>query len=472
VWLDVLDSRIISLAHQLDALNDNLNLDSSEDAIDASGLRYLDVDHCSALKAGSNTFVAISGHPILSEASGISTSDGDRLGLRWLSPQRASAVLREAWRQRDFSKTWDAAAMVDAANNAAHLLRGASLREIGDASPLSMSNTAVVQSCELTESRVHNKCVDGTRSIELLCVVNSSITDGPSNCAFGWSPRNTVTGTALWSMLSAATFPLSTVAASTVTTTAARGSNGLCIRHVRYWDVSAVESAPQLDASLSRMAVISSSKTNATEANSFSGTAPRLQRPWSTWVKLSGATVWAHTTKPPPLQLGLGSILSGRPPLFSESLLPLPHHLKPAKRIKNDATRDVPESGHASKGGITEPEFKPQLLNPRGVTALCWQGFLRIHSKDIWRGGSSGGDGRINKTMDTDKFGGSAVTDQTFIEVVGLTCSITNICDISLDVLLVITLVLFLRYTVAAYVAVQCCSFLFVCLLCGNYRFK
>jgi hypothetical protein len=74
--------------------------------------------------------------------------------------------------------------------------------------------------------------------------------------------------------------------------------------------------------------------------------------------------------------------------------------------------------------------------------------------------------------MDTDKFGGSAVTDQTFIEVVGLTCSITNICDISLDVLLVITLVLFLRYTVAAYVAVQCCSFLFVCLLCGNYRFK
>jgi len=426
VWLDVLDSRIISLAHQLDALNDNLNLDSSEDAIDASGSRYLDVDHCSALKAGSNTFVAISGHPILSEASGFSTSDGDRLGLRWLSPQRASAVLHEAWRQRDFSKTWDAAAMVDAANNAAHLLRGASLREIGDASPLSMSNTAVVQSCELTESRVHNKCVDGTMSIELLCVVNSSITDGPSNCAFGWSPRDTVTGTALWSMISSATSPHSTVAASTVAT-ADGVSNGLRLRCVRFWDVSAVESAPHLDTSLSRIAMSSFNSANASEPN-ITGTEPRLKRPWSTWAKLSGATVWAHTTTPPPLQLELGTISSGRPPLLGKPLVPLPNHVKSAKEIKDGSTPEAPEGEIVNKGKTTTPESKLLHLDPRGATSLRWQGSLHMNYKKMWRGGGSGDNGSI----DSDN-GKSSKSDEIFIEV-SLSSFITNFFDLSFSV--------------------------------------
>jgi len=360
VWLDVFDTRALSLAHQLDPSYDETSNISSEDPIPASASTDLQSEHSNALKAASNTYVAILGHPVLSDFVENETCDGKMLDLHWLSPQRAAAALRKAWCQHKVSKTWNANEMAESANDAARLLLDISLEKNENLTPHSILNLSASWPCKSPKPGLAGRRVCVTGLIELVCIVNTRATDDSSSSAFERNPRDAVTGTSLWSMLSAAISP--DFAAASTASTASTVRNSSCIRQVRFWDVSAVESGPYLRP------------------------VPMLKRPWSTWSKLSGASIWAHTSKAPPLLFELATSLTGETHLSVFSV-PVTEPVNPEKESKEDSERSVTVGGGAKKGGPLKCESK-RLLDPRGATFLRWQGILRVNNDSFWRGGS------------------------------------------------------------------------------------
>jgi hypothetical protein len=367
VWFDAWDDRVLTLARHLEAWGEVEEDPAAPDPPYDAAANETHDGRCSARQGRAR--VALAGHTRVSFGIGNQSGRCGVEGPCWLHPRRAAAALRAAWLGGEAvagckaTGAWTALEVAAAASHCADLLQQAPAR-------------ADQESATFDSSAAPSVLLRGPTartSVELLCVVNTSLL-GTGAGAFGRSPRDPVTGLAVYSMLRA----------TSSTHTAAGGS-------VRFWDVAAAASppaslspGPALDAGTGLHAVAAAAE--AGKAAAAAAAAPRLSGPCATWAALSGAALWARRDVPPPLLLGLGGC---RP---VELRLRLP-------------AANTGAEGAASEGTAAAAGSAPKrLLDPRGAAAVRWQGALRM-GHELWGAGS------------TCSAGSAAATPDVFIEV-------------------------------------------------------